>query len=88
MNGNESNQHSDLFIDRLYLHFTIKNIPERINGWSGHTPGPGSQGKRTTDGLRGVGWEEGMTSALQERERICGALLKKGGEHSCSLATL
>ena len=49
-----------LFIDYLYLHFMVENIPERINGCSGHAPGPRSESKggsgpwRAADGKEGV----------------------------------
>jgi len=42
--GDGSNHCVELFIDYLYLHFTVENIPEGINGHSGRTPGPGSRG--------------------------------------------
>jgi hypothetical protein len=45
--GNRSNQCATLFIDYLYLHFTIKNIQRRISRISGRAPEPGS--RRSTD---------------------------------------
>jgi hypothetical protein len=38
-----------LFIDYLYLHFIVENIPERINGCSGRAR-TGIKGVRTTEG--------------------------------------
>ena len=39
LRGNRSNQCVRLFIDYLYIHFTIKNIPKRISRLSGRAPG-------------------------------------------------
>lgn len=46
MSRNGSNR-VELFIDYLYLHFTVENIPERINERSECAPGPGSRGEST-----------------------------------------
>ena len=55
--GNRSNQCVRLFIDYLYLHFTVENIPKRISRLSGRAPGPGSSRRnteaRTTEGRLG-----------------------------------
>ena len=54
MSGNGSNHRVELFIEYLYLHVTVENIPERINGRSECAPGPGFRGGstevRTTEG--------------------------------------
>ena len=64
--GNRSNQCVTLFMDYLYLHFTIKNTQRHISRILGHTPEPGSRrstNARTMEG--GVG--KGRGSALGKR---------------------
>jgi len=60
--GGDGSNRVELFIEDLYLHFTVENIPEQINGHSGRMSGPGSRGgsteARTTEGssaLQGKG---------------------------------
>ena len=59
LRGNRSNQCMRLFIDYLYIHFTIKNIPKRISRLSGHAPGPRSRWSTETQTTEG---------RLEERE--------------------
>ena len=59
LRGNRSNQCVRLFIDYLYIHFTIKNIPKCISRLLGRAPGPRSRQSTKMQTMEG---------GLEERE--------------------
>ena len=70
MSRNGSNR-VELFIDYLYLHFTVENIPEHINGCSECMPEPGSRrGSTEAQTMEGSSALEGKRENMQEGEEF------------------